>query len=304
MDSWSTRFVLGWPIFLSEAPNYFLRKVVGPPTCFPQDAIAQDAKLNLRFPLMKNILCFRLRRNFSRINIYNTEHPWFVFFNLHQIPFTWETRKKKLQSPNSTCLIFLLFWQVFTLRTTFGCMILARCCYIFRIFQKLCLSDWCGIAKTPRVDDVLTPFERLFPWIFSAKFWKWEEKTGWRELFFKSNLEKEQHFLNIGEINGISNRCSYDSPEIRRIFTILLMNLGVASWEIATSRPTNRFPPKWWWKVREIPGCFQGNLGWWSIIPFGQIAGLFVCWFFWIWGNVCLHTFFLNKSLWDGQKRT
>jgi len=55
-----------------------------------------------------------------------------------------------------------------------------------------------------------------------------KKKQGEGSCFFLSNLEKEQHFLKIGEINGISNRCSYDSPEIRRIFTIL-MNLGVAS---------------------------------------------------------------------------
>ena len=103
-------------------------------------------------------------------------------------------------------------------------------------------------------------FGWLFRWIFlqSTRFSFGNEKKKQGEwiCFCKATWKKEQQFLKIGEINGISNRCSHDSPEIRRIFTIL-MNLGVASWEIATSRPTNRFPPKWWWKVREIPGYFR-----------------------------------------------
>ena len=38
-----------------------------------------------------------------------------------------------------------------------------------------------------------------------------------------------------------------------------------------SSRPhTTDLPPKWWFR-KGIPRLFQGNLGWWNIIPFGQI---------------------------------
>ena len=56
--------------------------------------------------------------------------------------------KSKKNEPSKLNLFAVLFWRDFGLRTTLGCMILARCCYIFRIFQKLCLSDWCGMGKT------------------------------------------------------------------------------------------------------------------------------------------------------------
>ena len=35
-----------------------------------------------------------------------------------------------------------------------------------------------------------------------------------------------------------------------------------------SSRPHTTWAPKWWFS-RDIP-LFQGNLGWWNIIPFGQ----------------------------------
>ena len=46
--------------------------------------------------------------------------------------------------------------------------------------------------------------------------------------------------------------------------------LVIISSQIITTSPKNHL--KWWWKVREMgPRNFQGNLGWWNIIPFGQI---------------------------------
>ena len=44
--------------------------------------------------------------------------------------------------------------------------------------------------------------------------------------------------------------------------------------------------PKWWWIVREMePRLFQGNLGWWNIIPFGQRERYIYIYTFYIPGN-------------------
>ena len=34
--------------------------------------------------------------------------------------------------------------------------------------------------------------------------------------------------------------------------------------------------PKWWWFCKGWSPLFHGNLGWWKIIPFGQIHDIFI----------------------------
>ena len=55
---------------------------------------------------------------------------------------------------------------------------------------------------------------------------------------------------------------SWPFPQlIREVYQMGLMTFTQYSW----FRPH----PKWWFS-RGNPGKFQGNLGWWNIIPFGQ----------------------------------
>ena len=204
--------------------------------------------------------------------------------------------KSKKKQPSKLNLFAVLFWRDFGLRTTLGCMILARCCYIFRIFQKLCLSDWCGMGK-PRVDDVWHLWVTL-SLDFSAKhtffFWKWEEKNRVSDLFFvKQPGKKNSNFWRLVK----SMVFPTDVPMILQRFEGFLPSWWILELLHEKLRPHDQPTdfPQMVVKSQGNPRLFQGNLGWWSIIPFGQIAGLFVCWFFGIWENVCLHTLFFER---------
>ena len=45
-------------------------------------------------------------------------------------------------------------------------------------------------------------------------------------------------------------------------------------------------PPKWWWKVREIPWFQENREGWWNMIPFGQILVRFLYDFVLSWSGL------------------